>query len=109
MLAVSVVDKARTVMLPLLAFTVEHAKVLIGLLVARANWLVSLRTGHTVVLKRALSITFKGHSFAFTNAFIVIGDTINSAFRGVARRAIIAVGVLKVAKSIVMLPDSLTV
>ena len=82
---------------------------MVRLLVGSTNWGVSVRTIHTVVFIWAFSVAFISDSLALAVALIEIGLAVNPTFRLVDLGAVFTIGVVKIAKAVMELPDTLAV
>ena len=108
-LALRVVNETSSLFFEFDSLALKNAFVVVGLAVDTTDRVVVPGTVAAVVFIRAFAVALKSNTAAFSLALVEVGEAINSAFRFVDFGAIIAVGFINVAETIVTLPNSLAV
>ena len=108
-LAFRVVDEAWSFLGEGVTLALQDAQVVVGLLFASADGGVGTGAVNAVVFIWAFSIALSGDSSALALTFVEVGLSINAAFRDVNFGAVLTVGLVQVAETVVELPDTLAV
>ena len=104
-----IVNEAGSLLGESITLALQDAHIVVGLFVASADGGVNAGAVHAVVFIWAFTIALSCDSSALALTFVEVGLAVNAAFWDVNFGAVLTVGLVQVAETVVKLPDTLAV